>query len=109
MSVHHQHIRKRIHQKHEPFPHPDKWKRFMDRIIYVVSVIGPIMTIPQVLTIWIGQNASGVSVISWGTYLLCAIVWLFYGLMHREKILVFNYSVWIVLEILIVVGTLMYG
>jgi len=45
-GLHHFHRRKRIYQKHEPYPHPDKWKRFMDHAIYCVGVFGPIMTIP---------------------------------------------------------------
>lgn len=107
--IHHYHTRKRIYHKLEEYPHPDKWKRFLDKSIYIVGAVGPIMTIPQLMKIWVEKNASGVSVISWGAYLVTAIFWLSYGIAHKEKPIIFTYSIWIVLEIFIVIGTLMYG
>jgi len=108
-GLHHFHIRKRIHHKFEKYPHPDKFKRIMDKLIYVVGVVGPIMTIPQLMKIWIDKNASGVSAISWGAYLITAIFWLVYAILHKEKPLILTYSLWIVLEALILIGTLLYG
>jgi len=108
-GLHHFHIRKRIHQKHETYPHPNEFKRFMDRAIYIIGIIGPIMTIPQLMKIWVEKNASGVSAISWGAYLFTAIFWLIYGIQHKEKPIIFTYGIWIILEALIVVGTIMYG
>lgn len=108
-ALHHFHRRKRIHQKHEPYPHPGKGKRFMDRIIYVVGVLGPLMTIPQLTKIWIEKNAVGVSIVSWASYLIIAVFWLIYGVMHKEKPIILTYSFWIILEAAIVVGILMYG
>lgn len=108
-GYHHFHRRKRIHLKHEKYPHPNKWKRLIDKVIYVVGIGAPLMTIPQLTKIWIEKNASGVSVISWASYLIAAIVWLIYGIAHKEKPIILAYSLWIIFEILIVVGTLMYG
>lgn len=108
-GLHHAHIRKRIYQKHEPYPHPDKWKRLMDKGIYAAGVIGPIMTIPQLTKIWIDKNATGVSAISWIAFLITAIFWLIYGIMHKERPIIFTYIIWIILDIFIVIGVLMYG
>jgi hypothetical protein len=36
-----------------------------------MSVFTMVMTILQVLTIWVGQQAAGVSILSWSTYLVC--------------------------------------
>ena len=71
--------------------------------------MGPIVTIPQLIEIWLNKNASGVSVISWIAYLVGAMFWLFYGLVHREKPIIFTYGVWIVIDILIVIGTIIYS
>ncbi len=108
-SLYHPHRRKRIHQKHEPYPHTNKLKRAIDRIIYAIIFIGPIMTIPQVTNIWIDHNAGGVSAISWFTYLIVACFWLFYGSLHKEKPIIVSATIWIFLDILIVIGTLIYG
>ncbi|MFC1752460.1 hypothetical protein ACFL96_03600 [Thermoproteota archaeon] len=106
--LHHHHRRKRIHQKHEPYPHPDKAKKFMDRAIYGVGIFGPIMTLPQVSKIWIEKNAAGVSAISWGAYLITTSFWLAYGIMHKEKPIIMTYSLWLVLELFIITGVLIY-
>lgn len=90
--MYHFHLRKRIHQKKEKFPSPNKWKRFIDNIIYFVGMVGPIMTIPQVWNIWIEQNASGVSPISWSAYLIVSMFWLTYGITHKEKPIIFTQS-----------------
>lgn len=108
-GLHHAHKRKRIYEKYEPYPHPDKWKRFMDKAIYVVGIAGPIMTLPQVMKIWVEKNATGVSLISWASYLIFAVFWLVYGIMHKEKPIILTFSGWLILELLIVAGILVYG
>lgn len=106
--LHHHHVRKRVHEKLEKYPSPDKTKRFLDRVIYFVGVSGPIMTLPQLYEIWINQNTAGVSLISWGWYLATAFVWLTYALVHKEKPLIVTYILWIIIEFFIVLGILIY-
>ncbi len=109
LGVHHFHLRKRIHQKHEPFPSKNKLKRFVDKAVYVVGAFGLLMTIPQITKIWIDKNAAGVSVESWFAYIIVAVFWLFYGILHREKPIIVVNAVLILLNAIIVVGVLMYG
>jgi len=106
---HHFQIRKRIHQKHEPYPHPKKWKRIVDKMIYIAGFFVLAMTIPQLIKIWIEQNAAGISIITWSAYLLGAIAWLIYGIAHKEKPIIMIYSIWIILDILIITGIWIYG
>jgi uncharacterized protein with PQ loop repeat len=108
LGLHHFHLRKRI-SKGEKYPSRNKFKRFIDNSILFVSIIGPIMTIPQVVEIWYGQNAAGVSLTSWTTYLFSAIFWLSYGLIHKEKPIIIANGLMIILEIFIIVGTIIYG
>ena len=44
----------------------------LERILRVFSVLTMLMTAPQVLTIWVGGNVGGVSLVSWASYLLSA-------------------------------------
>lgn len=105
---HHHHIRKRIYKKHEPYPHPNKVKRFVDKLIYPVAIMGPVMTIPQFINVWIGKDASGVSALSWFSYSVLSIVWLIYGLLHKEKPIIITSIIWIILDALIAIGALIY-
>ncbi len=108
-GIHHFHKRKRVHQKKEVFPHPNKYKRLMDDAVYVLAVFGPVITIPQISKIWIEQNASGLSLISWIGYLLGSIFWLIYGIIHKEKPIIFTNAMWIAFHFLIVLGIIVYG
>lgn len=101
-GLHHFHRRKRIYLHHEPFPHPIKWKRSLDKIIYVIGIVGPLMTLPQIYPIWSTQKAVGVSIFSWLAYMVIALVWLIYGIVHREKPIIITNILWILLEFLVV-------
>ena len=105
-GLHHYHKRKR---SGESYPHENKWFRLMDELIYIVAVSGPLMTLPQVLKIWIEQNASGVSVLSWGAYLVGAFFWIVYGFMHNEKPIIVANLLWLIFTSLIIAGVVIYG
>lgn len=81
----HLHIRKRVHQKLEQYPHPKKWKRLLDRAVLAMSVIAPMMTFVQAWEIWISKSADNLSFITWTTYLVSSVIWLGYGIAHRER------------------------
>jgi uncharacterized protein with PQ loop repeat len=108
-GLHHAHKRKRVALKKEKYPHPNKWYRFMDKAIYLVAISGPLVTIPQILKIWIEQNPTGVSIISWTGYLIGAFFWITYGFMHNEKPIIVANLLWIVLTSLIITGVFIYG
>ena len=94
-GLHHFHKRKRIHEKHEPYPQPNKWKNLMDKLIYVVGIAGPLMSIPQLVNIWIERNTAGVSITTWGAFVILAIFWTIYGIMHREKPIIPSLANWV--------------
>lgn len=108
-GLHHFHRRKRIHEKLEPYPHPNKWKRLLDKIIYFVGIFVPIVTIPQLLEIWVNKNASGVSLISWSGYLIAVSFWFLYGIAHKEKPIIFSYGLLVVMDFFVVLGIIFFG
>jgi len=109
-GYHHLHKRKRVYQRGlEPYPSPSRWKRLVDKMIYVVIFVGPVMTIPQVFEIWVNKNVGGVSVISWLAYAFVSVFWLAYGLIHKEKPIILSSIAWIVLNLLVVAGVLLHG
>jgi|TARA_Y100000034_G_scaffold33959_1_gene41619 MtN3 and saliva related transmembrane protein len=108
LGMQHFHLRKRIHQKKEKYPHPKKSKRIVDKAIYFVAIIGPLMNIPQLMKIWVDKNATGISIISWVGFALTAFVWLIYGILHKEKPIILANIMYIILQIGIIVGALIY-
>jgi len=108
-GLHHYHLRKRIHQKHEPYPHPNKFKRFYDKFIYLVVIIAPITNIPQLLRVWIEKDASGVSSLSWFLFSGISITWLVYGILHKDKHILLMNAALMIIQALIAIGAIVYG
>ncbi|OGA14370.1 MAG: hypothetical protein A3D95_04145 [Betaproteobacteria bacterium RIFCSPHIGHO2_12_FULL_69_13] len=79
------------------------------RLLGAMSVFTMLMTVPQVLTIWVGHQAAGVSVISWSAYLLSAVLWLWFGIRKRDKNIYLPCVGWIGLNGAVVAGALVYG
>jgi len=108
-GMHHLHKRKRVHELKEPYPHPDKWISTLDSLVFVIALFSVVMTIPQVLDIWVNKSAQNVSLVSWAAYLVAAMFWVVYGLVHREKVIIAVYILFAILDALVVLGILLYG
>ena len=76
----------------------------LEKILRVLSIFTMLMTVPQVLTIWVGGNAGGVSIISWVSYLFSACLWFVYGVQKRDKTIYIACIGWILLDAAVVVG-----
>ena len=79
------------------------------RLLGAMSVFTMLMTIPQVLTIWIGQEAAGVSIFTWSAYLVSAILWLWFGIKKSDKNIYLPCIGWILLDTAVIVGVVIYG
>jgi uncharacterized protein with PQ loop repeat len=93
----------------EEYPHPDKVKRFVDKLVYFASIMGVLMTLPQIWLIYVGRNASGLSIISYCSYLVIGLIWLYYGILHKAKPIILVNTIWFFLYIAIIVGIVLYG
>ena len=76
----------------------------LERILQVLSVATMLMTVPQVLTIWVGGNVGGISLISWASYLFSACLWFVYGIRKHDKTIYLACIGWILLDAAVVVG-----
>ena len=81
----------------------------LERVLRGLSVFTMFMTVPQVLTIWVGRDAHNVSIVSWAAYLLAACLWFVYGMRKHDKTIYLACIGWILLDVAIVVGVVMYG
>jgi uncharacterized protein with PQ loop repeat len=79
------------------------------RVLGGLSVFTMLMTVPQVLTIWVGHQAAGVSVLSWSAYLLSAILWFWYGLQKRDKNIYLPCIGWVGLDAAVIIGAVVYA
>jgi len=79
------------------------------RVLGGMSIFTMLMTIPQVLTIWVGHQAAGVSILSWSAYLLSATFWLWFGIQKRDKNIYLPCVGWIMLDGAVIAGAVLFG
>ena len=95
-----------------PAPAPSDHARsepVLRRLLGGMSIFTLLMTVPQVLTIWVGQQAAGVSLLSWSAYLLSAFLWFWFGIKKRDKNIYLPCVGWIALDCAVIAGTFVYG
>jgi uncharacterized protein with PQ loop repeat len=81
----------------------------LERLLRAVSIATMLMTVPQVLTIWIGRDAGAVSLVAWLAYLFSACLWFVYGLRKKDKTIYVACLGWILLDTAVVVGVIVYS
>ena len=79
------------------------------RLLGGMSIFTMLMPIPQVLTIWVGQQAAGVSLLSWSAYLASAILWFWFGIQKQDKNIYVPCVGWIALDSAVIAGIFIYG
>jgi uncharacterized protein with PQ loop repeat len=77
----------------------------LEKALRVLSVVTMVMSVPQAVTVWTG-SATGVSALTWLTYLVSAVAWFIYGFQKRDKTIYLACIGWIVIDAAIVVGVL---
>jgi uncharacterized protein with PQ loop repeat len=80
----------------------------VEKVLPWLSALTMIMTLPQIWTIWVLRDASGVSLLSWGTYLLAACLWFVHGVQTRDKAIYVACVGWVLLDAAVVLGVLLY-
>ena len=79
------------------------------RLMAAMSVFTLAMTVPQVLTIWIHQQAAGVSILTWSAYLASAALWFWYGLRKRDRSIYLPCIGWLLMDGAVVAGAVIYA
>lgn len=106
---HHLYQRRAIHKFKQKYPHPNPKVRIVDSIVMASSVIAPLTALPQVYNIWVLQNTVGVSLLTWVLFLVLAFPFLAYGIVHKLKQIIVLNVLWIVMELVVIVGILANG
>ena len=87
---------------------PRTWNQLVAKAAYIVALAGPLSSVPQIYEIWSERNAAGVSFMTWTLFLVTSIVWLVYGISKGDRPLIISNALWIVGEIIIMVGAALY-
>ncbi|HEY1063923.1 MAG TPA: PQ-loop domain-containing transporter [Candidatus Saccharimonadales bacterium] len=81
----------------------------IDHLMSVAAVIHPLMALPQVFQLYSTKEAAGLSVFMWAAWLVLGMVFLAYGLAHRLKPYILMQVLWIMVDVVMITGILIYG
>lgn len=109
MLLHIHKRKRRSDARLEPYPAKSASLRFLDKIIFVAGVAGPLATIPQIMSIYSTHSAGNVSALTFGAYAAFNVIWIIYGFAHKEQPIIVTYCLWLIVNILVFVGALAYG
>lgn len=84
IGLHHVETRRKFFAHIEPFPHPERVRKFFDYLVLIVGTLSPLTLVPQVIAIYRLHSASGFSFTTWFLLALINVMWITYGLLHRE-------------------------
>lgn len=83
-----------------------KANKQFDKLTYFAGVLLPIMTLPQAYDIWVTDKTQGVSLTTWILYALVSLLFIAFGVRHKERLLISTYIPMFAVEIIIVGGLL---
>lgn len=101
MPAHHNHLFKFLQTKQN--------RTKIDHIMMVAAVAHPLIAVPQALQIYITKEAAGLSLFTWFVFGLLGLVFMAYGIAHRLKPYILMQLCWMVVNVSIVIGILLYG
>ena len=81
---------------------------FLDKLTFVVGIIGPFTVLPQIYTIYSTKSAAGVSATTWALIFVVTFPWILYGLAHKEKNITVSFILWEVMNATVFIGALIY-
>jgi uncharacterized protein with PQ loop repeat len=82
---------------------------FLDKLTFVVGVIGPFTVLPQVYGIFRSHSASGVSLVTWSLMFVVTFPWILYGIAHKDKSIIASFILWEIVNLAVIAGVLIYS
>ena len=84
-------------------------KLLIDRAADVMAYVSPLLGVPQVVQIFVEKDATGLSLFSWASFALVAVVFLLYAVKHQIKPLIVTEALWLAMYAAVIPGILIYG
>jgi uncharacterized protein with PQ loop repeat len=82
---------------------------YIDELFYLGGIISPIIAMPQAYKIFVNRSAESVALETWVLYFLGALCMCTYGLVHKQKPILFMNLTVLPVYILIIVGIILYS
>lgn len=81
----------------------------VDRLMSIASVLHPLSAVPQIVKIYSEKSGAGVSLPTWAGFAVLGLIFLAYGIVHKLKPFIVMQILWLIVDVLVVVGVLIYS
>lgn len=98
--VRHGHAHRHLHKKkrHDAF----------DYLLYIFMIATPVFELPQAWNIYSSKSAADVSLSTWAFFAVSNLAWITYAVRNKLPPLIVTYSLYLIIEVTIVIGILLY-
>lgn len=84
-------------------------RKVINKSIFLIALVQPLSTVPQVITVFSSHNATSLSILSWLLYVIFDLAWLWYGIDEKQKAIIVSAAMFSFLELLVLIGAILYG
>ena len=84
-------------------------KQPFDYVIYFFTVATPLFELPQAITIYSSHDAGSVSIYTWGFFVIDNVVWIVYALRRKIWPLLITSVLYLLIELSVVAGIILYS
>lgn len=57
----------------------------VDKLMMAVALLHPLSGLPQIIDIYVHQNVTGISILTWIGFMIFGSIYLYYGILHKLK------------------------
>jgi len=83
--------------------------KMVDRLVYIAAIIEPLFSFPQAYQIYHDKSAVSVSILSWLGFEIMTLIWLWYAIVHKEKLILIYQGLFFIIDGSVLVGAIYYG
>lgn len=83
-------------------------KKRVELFALIAGIAQPLITLPQIITIYGNQSANDVSLLTWLGYLFFGVTFLVYGIVFKLRPIWIGQIIWVTMQLITVVGILLY-
>lgn len=87
----------------------EKYKKRIEHYALAAGIVQPLITLPQIITIYGSRSATDVSLLTWIGYLIFGVIFLIYGIVFNLKPIWIGQIIWVTMQTITVVGILLYS
>lgn len=84
-------------------------EKTINGLMTCAAILHPLTASPQVYEIYASRDASGVSLLTWLGFMILGLVFLTYGIFHGLKPYILAQVLWFIVDLLIIIGILIYS